>query len=797
MFRERPAVLFALPFLLGVVLGWHWDFSPWYILGFVALLLVIGVLVAVSSLPFPARPIFFILVPLVCLSGILKISLDKGQAESDRFERFLGRSTPLTVRGTVTDPPTRRGERIQFVVKAREIVLVSVAYPVSSSVLVSVDAGYSGSSSRVDSLEYGRDLEIDGMLAQPGSARNPGEFDLRQYLRVQGIDARCYVETMDRIRITGMSGNWFLSNVIYPLRRAIGRILDVEIGGEEAKLLKGLVIGDRSEMTPEVRASFVNSGVMHVLAVSGLHVVLVLLILEALLSALRFPEKPRTILLCFLLVGYMFLTGSSPSVVRSVIMGIVVLGARFFERRSDVMNSLAVAAVGILLFDARQLFLPGFQLSFVAVFAIVLLYPRLSSLAAKLPAGFRGLPGADAALRLVCVSVAAGIGTLPFIALYFGKIPVIGFLANLVIVPLSSVVLALGMTTVAFSFLSEFLGSLYAEVTKVSTVMLLDAVHWFGTLPFSYFDAPFNGWYVAVSYSVIGSTLLVRRTRHLVLISLFILNVLLYGWIFGASPGLLRVTVLDVGQGDAIVVEFPDRKTLLIDAGPRTFSADAGARFVAPFLRFKRISNVDGVLVTHPHSDHLGGIPFVLRTFPVGQVITSPAVSRSSLFEEFRNFIDSMHLATLVVRSGDRIDGFPGTRLYVLHPSTAFIKEDESDLNNQSVVVRLVYGSTSILLAGDAEEEAEREIAQTYGGFLQSDVLKAGHHGSRTSTSEDFLQTVAPTQAVLSVGRNNKFHHPSPEVLRRLERIRTYRTDEQNAVVLVSDGKRWSVEDWR
>lgn len=745
------------------------------------------------------------LFPLIFLAGIFKITLDKNPPEKNHLEKFLNFPYAVGIKGIVTDPPRKQGKLSQFVVDGDTIVDGKNRFSISGSILVRVISD-SAPPKFIDSLEYGTFIEFSGMLSRPGTARNPGEFDLRNYLQLKGIFAQCLVDDSTRMLIDGRRGNWFLASLIYPLRRSISHFLDSLIGGEESKFLRGLAIGDRSEISPEVKTSFINSGVMHILAVSGLHVGLITIIFLGLLNALRIPEKPKVILLCAFLIFYIFLTGSAPSVVRAVVMAIVVLGAKLFERKSDILNSLAFAALVVLMVDAQQLFMAGFQLSFAAVLSIALLYPKFYSLEKNLPETLRQKSFVKAIFSLICVSLSAGLGTLPFTSFYFGKIPVIGLLANLVIVPMSGIVLALGVTTIVVSFLWTSLASFYAEAARLSASVLLESVKFFGNLSFSYVDAHFTLWQTLIYYALLVVVVNVGwfTLKRFILFILVLLNLVVYGWLFGllGNSSQLRITFLDVGQGDAIFLECPDGKNILIDAGPRTLNTDAGRRFIIPFLKGKRVAHLDVVVVSHPHSDHLGGIPTVLRHFSIGQVIDAGSIVRSFLFTEYSALLDSLHTHHVVSKAGESLHGFSGTRLYILHPSGSFALPDSSphvNLNNQSLAVRVVYGSTSALLVGDVEEEAESRMMRIYDGFLQSNLLKVGHHGSNTSSSDQFLEAVKPQFAVISVGRHNKFHHPSAIILKRFadRHVRTYRTDVDNAVVFVSDGYRWNEQHWK
>ena len=251
---------------------------------------------------------------------------------------------------------------------------------------------------------------------------------------------------------------------------------------------------------------------------------------------------------------------------------------------------------------------------------------------------------------------------------------------------------------------------------------------------------------------------------------------------------LLRATFLDVGQGDAIFLQFPRGGNMLIDGG-RGGRDDMGKRVVA-YLRRQGVKRIDILLLTHPHDDHVGGLITVLKNFSVGLVLDSGQVHTSYFYEEFLGLVEEKQIPYQIIRAGEEIKGFKGVKLLVLHPPPYLLEGTGSDLNNNSLVLKITYGKVSLLLTGDIEKEAEERLLR-YGHYLKSTIIKVPHHGGGTSSTPSFLDLVNPRVAIISVGRRNPFRHPSPQVLQRYEErdVKIYRTDRQGAIILTSDGR--------
>ena len=690
----------------------------------------------------------------------------------------------------------------------------------------------SDSSLWIYGIRPGKIYRIHGMLSLPEPPRNPGEFDYAAYLRMRDIHALLRADA-DSIRLINKEMH---EDPLHAIARATREwctdVFNRFVGGEEGDFLRGLLLGDRSGVDPDVRSAFINAGVIHVLAVSGLHVGIIAAIVFALLDVFRLHRTAKALATIVALTFYVTLVGAPPSAVRAGIMTSAIVLASAIERKTNSLNTIAAAALIILIIDTFSIFNVGFLLSFAAVIGIVTLYKPLRGMFGR--HAVTGLPWIAPVFDLLAVSVAAFIGTFPITAAYFSRVSIIAIVANLFVVPWVGLVAAAGVSLLSFAAVTKSIAVYYAAAAQFLTSVLLKFVTAAGGLPFAslHMNAFHLGW--AIVFYIASFTIIMTprgdMAKRLILIALFLATAIM--WMSLLLPGSitkqdgnLTITFLDVGQGDAAFIRFADGKTMLVDAGPKTFTYDAGEKVVIPFLKREGISHLDVVVTTHPHSDHLGGIPAVLRSMPVGEVIDPGQVTNTKLYCEYIHLIQEKHLRRAIIRAGEKIEVTPTARVYVLSPTNRFVSTDSdasySHLNNSSIVLKILYGKTSMILSGDAEREPESQMVAAYGDFLRSDVLKVGHHGSITSSSLPYVKAIfsgydnnGPVQsmadgdsrkwaeqkyAVVSVGKYNKFNHPSEEVLTRLRLLGTdvSRTDENGAVVFRSDGYTIKPVHWR
>ncbi len=796
MFQNRPALRLVILFAAGIIL------AAWISLSPVCLFILTFILVSVSAILFWIdRWKIIAEILLQCAVILLGIFLQTLQ-QSNFSSRELDPRTndePVILFGAIDSEPAQQERRMSCVVCADSIIRHGKIERDSRRVMMTLR--FEKKDHYKKEIEFGKKIEMHGTLEPFPFQRNPGEFDYGKYLALNDIQGIVTVKGLDNVRVAGKVDKNSFQVWTYSVQKALYRIIDRLHSPRHASFLKGIIFGYRADIPADVKQSFMDTGTIHILAVSGSNVAFVAFIFFSILGFFRLPRKAVGGVAILGLIVYMLITGSSASVVRATIMAIVLLCGTLFERKADIYNSISVAALILLFWNTNTLFDIGFQLSFAAVISIVYFYPRLELLIKKIPERFEEIKTVDAVLKLFAVSLAAQLGTVPFTAYYFGRVSIISLVANIPVVPISGLNTFIGAAEIMLYPISPWIAKLYAAVNDFLVWFLLGFVKQAASVPFAYLEA----WHFSAVF-VIGYYILVigifnlnlpRIRAWLLIIVLMLSNYVLYSnFIYLAHPKC-TATVIDVGQGDAILIEFPNRKRMLIDAGPMTQKFDAGARTVVPFLKRNGISKLDYFLITHSHSDHIGGAESVLKLLRVDTFMMASRATSNHQVKDVLEIAEARHSGIKTVRTGNLIQIDSNARVYVLYPDSNHFAE--KNLNNSSVVLKIVYGNSSIMLVGDAEVVTEKRIIPRYGTFLSTNILKVGHHGSITSSSEKFLELVRPQTALISVGNHNKFRHPSPFTIWRLKvnSIDIKRTDKLGAIVIESDGTKWTQRQWR
>ncbi|SHK43831.1 competence protein ComEC [Selenomonas ruminantium] len=653
-------------------------------------------------------------------------------------------------------------------------------------------------SQEAPAVQIGDKICATGKVRSPYGYQNPGQIDTKLLLKSQGITASLSAGKQG-IKVTGMDTASFRRQLV-EIRRHYRERMERVMPKADAAAIFAMLFGGYDGIKSELVEAFTAVGIVHILSVSGSHISLLAAVMAALGTLLRLPKGVTAVLVVSIIVVYSLLAGAVPPVIRSAIMGALAFVALALDRERDARRILLLTGLVMLMISPLLLFHISFQLSFLATAGLLYLAPVWQKYMRE--HGCNQYMAAGLAITL-----AAQLATLPILAWYFNQLSISSLLANLVVVPLVELMIVIGLFAGVIAFILPFVGGVIFACDSLLLGIVTELTAKIAALPFSQVWIPsLNFGWSALYYALLGLFLLnaeqrarvavwLKQSKQPLGIGVLVLLVFLVSMRL-AKPGELQVHFIDVGQGDAALIITPHGHAFMFDCGgTRDGAFDLGAKVDVPYLLHYGVLKLDDVFLSHAHEDHAAGCGSILKKIPVAQVITADegvtAYARSMKLGDNDPLLHKFHVG----RQGEHLV-VDGVTIEVLF-APPLQDGDNKTGNEASNVYRVSYGKASFLFTGDLTREKEAQLLSE-GIDPASTVLKIGHHGSDTSSSPEFLQAVKPAYGVFCVGADNSFGHPKPEVVRRFAQqgIKTYRTDEDGAVVFYTDGEGLRVEKY-
>jgi competence protein ComEC len=655
-----------------------------------------------------------------------------------------------------------------------------------------------------NNIEYGDKIIFTGEYEEPETQRNYGGFNYKEYLKTKKIYGLISTNKIEKIEKKSYNKILILIN---KFSNKITQNANEILEEDEANLLTGILIGNKENLSTEIQESFRNSNLSHMLAVSGAHVSYIILGITVLLNKSKINKKISKIITIIALILFIILTGATASVTRACIMAIYVIVASLLYKKPNTFIGISISILIILLINPYNLLDVGLQLSYGGTLGIILFN--------KIFEGKIKLPNIKILLiskilnslkQMLIVSISANLIIFPIIAFHYNTVSLTFFISNILAGPILGIIIILGFITIFISFVSIKISKVFSFILSMFLKLLILIANFSSNLPLSKIYVKTPSIFLIIIYYLILLIFLysikrkklhrferilikkVKSRKFKKSVIAIILVVVIVFQLVKIIPSNLKIYFIDVGQGDSTLIVTPKNKTILIDGGGSSSdNYDVGKNTLLPYLLDRGITKVDYMFISHFDMDHCGGLLYILENLKVKNVIIGKQFDNSENYKTFLNIIKSKKIKVNMVEEGVKINIEKNLYFDVIWPSNKQAVTNNS-INNNALVFKLNYKNFTMLFTGDIEEETEKILVSKYLGTnaLKASVLKVGHHGSKTSSTQEFLELVKPQIALIGVGKNNKFGHPNEDVLERLKNLncKIYRTDEMGEVIL-------------
>jgi competence protein ComEC len=792
---KYPPVVSVIPFALGILssklpgqelpfIGYYMEYIP-FVISAVAIIVIFIYNRIADSVWYLS-----VYICLIFLSGVLLFQYVYYKKSVTNVGNFI--SDDAVIYGRISEMPELKDDRIRLLLDA-DSVNGNIA---DGYVLVTVyKASYRDQTA--DSYFYGDYISVKGKLKKLPHKRNPGEFDYGHYLKLHDIDAVFTAWGYDKINFIGKTDQGFYyGKFIYPFKRYSVKVIDKLVGGEEGEYLKGLVLGERSNISRETKENFINAGVAHIIAVSGLNVAYVIIIIWGFLTFVPVRYSLKIFITITLLIMYMNLTGNVPSITRATIMASMFLISGVFERKPNAYNILAFSALVILLYDPRQLFDAGFILSYSAVLSIIIIYPVLESKLQSLKwYGNLDMTTAKgrfikAVTALILGTFSAQIGMLPVSAIMFNKISVVSLFANLFAIPMANISLAIGFLIILSSFVSMWLASVFSAVNQMLLSIQLIFIEYCANLDWSYVETYFvDGFMLAVYYVILALALTINKLNYRFnFLCIFMILINFYVW-YKIADSLqdCLITYLDSGNSTATLIKMPGGTSVLVNPGGSKDKYSSAERNIIPYLKLNGISEIDLLVINKMNKDEFRNLLKLTEKFDIKKIIL-PVYYKKLITSPY--FADKLSKPEFYfINSSGIINRHGNFRIYIYYDSL---------LSASSMLTELVYGDQRFLF-----DDSDEPYVQAYNRLIlpkeKIQFYKASGSGSFNITSPEFIGSLNTDYVVVSSSVSARKKIKTEVFTKALELIgmNIFEIAETGAIIVRTSGNESRIIQWR
>lgn len=654
-------------------------------------------------------------------------------------------------------------------------------------------------------IKYGDKIYFEGEYIKPEEQRNYKGFDYSKYLKTLKVYGTLKVD--NKLEILKENNLNFISLLANKLRNKIINNVKQIFPQETKGIFLGILLGYDGLISEDIKQNFSDSSLSHLLAVSGAHVSYVVLGLALFFKLIKTPKKLNKILTGIFLIFYLYIINFTASVTRAVIMSIIAMMQTVLYRKQDIATTISLSSLFILVQNPYKIFNIGFLLSYFGTIGIIVFVDKLIMSKEN-----KKVKIIENLKNLCIVTISAQILIFPIMIYYFNTISLTFIISNLAAGLIIGPITIIGLVVIILLFFNLSFISIIIKFYNILLVILLNTTKIISNIPLSkiYVKTP-NIIFIILYYLIISflnclfiikksnRTFLKRKIEKSItklkktirenktkIIIIFLLVLILF-YIFSKTSKNLRIYFIDVGQGDSCLIVTPMNKKILIDSGGSE-NYNVGKNILFPYLLDRGITSLDYILISHFDTDHCKGFEYVLENMKVKNVIISKQTEVTENFKIIYEIAKRKNINIIVVSKGSIINLDKYSELEIFSPDS---KNKSQDINDSSIVAKFTAYNFSMLFTGDASQSIEENLIANKSIDLKSTVLKVSHHGSKNGTSEKFLEKVDPKIALIGVGKNNKFGHPTQEVIERLQdnNIRIYRTDEMGEIDLTVNRK--------